>query len=302
MRLLVAIAASLLITSSDAVEDMGPGAHWDPNTISTCVVWEEPRFNMTCETFRDSWGISPQQFHEFNPAIGVDCSGWDNSTMTSYCIGDEAREDQLYATATFDMSMFPKHTSTPMSLRTPTHTIDGVAVPSPTVWSWHSCYIDRDPAKPILERKLIAADGEMTWTKCKARCWEEMPRIKATVAGLKNGNECWCGTEAYWPRVRDEDLIAKIEDCNVPCTGNQSVHCGGKDMIEVAPAVVITGTGMPWGGVKATSTSALTGSAAPTGGQSSSPGSSPNTANWRVVTRGSVLASICTAIVLSWFI
>jgi len=302
MRLLLAIAASIIIAPSDAAEDTGPYGEWDPNTISTCVTWETPRFGQTCDEYLNDWRITPQQFREFNPSVGVDGSGWDNSSMTAYCIADEAREDELYATATFDMSMFPKHTRTPMSLRTPTHTIEGVAVPSPTVWNNHACYVDKDPAKPILGRQLIAADDELTWAKCKARCWEEMPRIKATVAGMKNGNECWCGTEEYWPRVRDEDLVAKLEDCDIPCTGDTSVHCGGKDLIEVAPAVVITGTGMPWGGVKATSTSAPAGSAAPTGGQSSSSGSPQSAANGRVATSGSVFAAIFTAIVLSWYI
>lgn len=275
-RLLAPVASLIIMAAPFADASFWPSYNWDPATISTCTTWMDPFFNQSCAEFRSYWGFTPEQFHEFNPSIGVDCSGWDGELMTSYCVADEARDDQLYATAAFTESLlWETMTRIPMAQRTPTATIAGMAIPSPATWFSPGCWKHDPEHMLLLGKQPSLIDDKMTWAKCKARCWELVPQVLITRAGIRNGNECWCGTTEMVYNGQMADFMADSEKCNVPCAGDQAHHCGGKDHVEIAGALVITGSGTPWGGVKATGT---TTTSAPTASSTQGASGTPKSA------------------------
>ena len=53
--------------------------------------------------------------------------------------------------------------------------------------------------------------------------------MNKNVAGVKNGNECFCGKKLPPTKY----LAASPRECNVPCSGNQNVTCGGIKTAEI---------------------------------------------------------------------
>jgi hypothetical protein len=83
----------------------------------------------------------------------------------------------------------------------------------PTGWSAQGCY-QRGPAPQGLDGGTTSYKG-LTVPMCLASCAAKgMP-----WAGLENGSQCWCG--------RSYDLVAATSGCNVRCSGDDSVICGG---------------------------------------------------------------------------
>ncbi|KAI8722845.1 WSC domain-containing protein [Fusarium sp. LHS14.1] len=60
-----------------------PGLPYDRNTIHSCLEWYDNDEGKTCEQVRDYFKITPEQFFEWNPSIGLDCKPW---KLQSYCI------------------------------------------------------------------------------------------------------------------------------------------------------------------------------------------------------------------------
>ncbi len=60
-----------------------PNLQWDPDTAKDCVDWYD-NYDNECKKVRDQFSITPEQFHKWNPSIGLDCSGW--HSPQSYCI------------------------------------------------------------------------------------------------------------------------------------------------------------------------------------------------------------------------
>ncbi|KAI1305419.1 hypothetical protein F5Y03DRAFT_384428 [Xylaria venustula] len=165
-----------------------PELQWDPATISTC--------------------ISPEEFHAWNPSVGLDCKPWD---YQSYCILTRERLASLTST-----------TTTAQATITTTKTTSTTHAPSPTAWNALGCYTDDDAIFPVLEME-----------KCEDACWKASNDI-VLYAGVKHGNQCWCGSFVGGQTSR------KQADCNVPCAGNKAVTCGGKDRIGVFEPVTTT--------------------------------------------------------------
>ena len=46
--------------------------------------------------------------------------------------------------------------------------------------------------------------------------------------GQQNGNGCWCGNSKP-----DEQRSATEKKCNIPCTGDGNIPCGGFDRMNV---------------------------------------------------------------------
>ena len=47
--------------------------------------------------------------------------------------------------------------------------------------------------------------------------------------GLQNGVGCWCGNS----KPDDDPRLTSDSECNVPCTGDASISCGGFDRMGV---------------------------------------------------------------------
>ncbi|KAI0968068.1 hypothetical protein F4678DRAFT_444455 [Xylaria arbuscula] len=215
-------SASLLALSytlSLAVASPYPELQWDPATISTCVDWFDNGGSDTCEYVRHLFKISPEDFHAWNPSVGLDCKPWD---YQSYCV--LTREKLASLTST---------TTTAPATTTTTKTTSSTHAPSPTAWNALGCYTDDDATFPVLETQVRSADSSLTIEKCEDACWKAS-NDTVLYAGVKQGNQCWCGSFVGGQTSRNQT------DCNVPCAGNKAVVCGGKDRIGVFEPVTTT--------------------------------------------------------------
>ncbi|KAI1177576.1 hypothetical protein F4777DRAFT_541493 [Nemania sp. FL0916] len=185
-----------------------PLLQWDPATISSCVEWFNNGGSDTCEYVRALFNITPQDFHTWNPSVGLDCTPWQ---YQSYCILTKERLSSITTTTT------PPPTTTKT---TTTH------VPSPTMWTPLGCYTDDDPTYPVLEKQISTADTNLTIRSCEDSCWKAS-NLTVLYAGMKQGNQCWCGSFVGGQTSRNQT------DCNSPCTGNAQAKCGGKARINV---------------------------------------------------------------------
>ncbi|KAI0508951.1 hypothetical protein F5B22DRAFT_618695 [Xylaria bambusicola] len=195
-----------------------PSLQWDPATISTCAEWWDNGGPETCEYIRDLVGATPEEFHTWNPSVGLDCKPWHISQ--SYCI---LTKEKLITS-----------TKTTVSATTTTKTTSSTHVPSPTAWNGLGCYTDEDATFPVLEIEAIKADSTLTINKCEDTCWKASNRT-VLFAGVKQGNQCWCGSFVGGQTARNST------DCNTPCAGDKAAICGGKNRINVFEPVTTKG-------------------------------------------------------------
>ncbi|KAF7128461.1 hypothetical protein CNMCM5793_003191 [Aspergillus hiratsukae] len=189
-----------------------PGLQWDPDTIASCVEWYDNNEGLTCEEARKYWGITPEQFTEWNPSVSLDCEPW---RYQSYCIVTQERLDNSTKTTT---------TSAPASTSTPTTTQTTLG-PSPTAWTALGCYFDDPKLLPLLETRVSKEGGDpaLTIAKCQNACY----LAARTFSGVKAGNECWCSPFVGGEHARNQS------DCNLPCSGDKDEICGGKQCVNV---------------------------------------------------------------------
>ncbi|RSL46758.1 hypothetical protein CEP54_013692 [Fusarium duplospermum] len=204
---------ALLICSRLCTGSATPNLQWDPDTIDSCVEWYDNVDGETCEFVRKYFGVTPEEFTAWNPSVGLDCKPW---RYQSYCIVTKER----LATAP------PKRTTTEPTITiilTPSTTTLGAP---PAAWTHLGCYIDTDATSPVLEKRVSKEGGDATLTiqKCEDTCY----RAQFEFAGVKEGNECWCGSFVEGERTRNET------DCNTPCSGDKTKMCGGKDLVNVS--------------------------------------------------------------------
>ncbi|KAF2809810.1 uncharacterized protein BDZ99DRAFT_499086 [Mytilinidion resinicola] len=242
------IVLSLVAIARHVASTRLPEYQWDPASAADCVEWENiDDDSQSCEGVRAYYGITPEEFHKWNPSVGLDCKPW--WIHTSYCIVTQERLDNR-----------PNTTTSSSTTATPTSSTSTLG-PSPTAWIAMGCYVE-DSKLPILEQNVSPAGGNVSLTvpNCKESCY----RRAYGFAGVQAGNQCWCGTYV------GGEWASNQTDCNTPCTGDKKTFCGGKGLVNVfqaqenqAPAST-TGTGT----VPATSTSTAVSiaSASKTGG------------------------------------
>ncbi|KZM20136.1 uncharacterized protein EKO05_0002793 [Ascochyta rabiei] len=210
---------------------------YDERTTKDCIGWADIYDSSvdTCESTLREWGVEPKRFHAWNPAVGLDCTPWFN--LTSYCIlTNETIEDSVYYT-TLSLSDY-SHGMPLASMTTDSdgwripvtksdaksHTTSTIApIPSPSTWKDMGCYVDNwnDGENGIrtwiLDTRWLPRDPEETVDKCKEKCH----KMQYKIAGLKLGDECWCGDS------NNGTLAADQKECNMPCGGDAKVMCGG---------------------------------------------------------------------------
>ncbi|KAF2677517.1 WSC domain protein [Lentithecium fluviatile CBS 122367] len=181
-----------------------PELQWDPDTVKDCVEWYNNTDNESCESVRKLFGITPEEFHSWNPSLGLDCKPW---RWQSYCIVTQEKLDKTKPTTT------PTTTSA-----TPTTSTSSLG-PSPTAWTALGCYTENSKV-PLLEKNMSPTGGDpaLTIPKCKNSCYRRAYRF----AGVQQGNQCWCGTYVGGEWSKNQT------DCNTPCTGDKNTFCGGK--------------------------------------------------------------------------
>ncbi|KFY58938.1 hypothetical protein V496_05914 [Pseudogymnoascus sp. VKM F-4515 (FW-2607)] len=178
----------------------GPHLSFDPTTASDCVEFYDNVEGETCEEVLDYWNITPEEFHKWNPSVGLDCKPWE---LQSYCIVTEEKLDNKIKTATTS-SATTKTTISSSNTSSPTPDL------SPTVWIAKGCYAD-DIGFPILEENVSPLGGYTDLT-------------------IHDGNQCWCSN--YLEAFRAENQT----DCNARCTGDKEKYCGGKGVLNVSRA------------------------------------------------------------------
>jgi hypothetical protein len=236
------LALLLAALTQRVVSTRNPLLQWDPDTVKDCVDWYNNGDGRTCEDVREIFGgklpvhgeylthtdlvphysVTPAEFHEWNPSLGLDCKPWDRQ---SYCILTQRKADSFQTTTT-SSSVTTTSTSKATSL-----------APSPTAWNALGCYA-QNPNRPILEQNINAnGDASLSVPKCKNSCY----RRAFPFAGVQEGNQCWCGSYVAGEWTKNQT------DCNAPCTGNKAEMCGGKGAFNVfealenaAPAVTAT--------------------------------------------------------------
>ncbi|KAL8837213.1 MAG: hypothetical protein Q9176_005844 [Flavoplaca citrina] len=83
------------------------------------------------------------------------------------------------------------------------------------IYRYNGCYKENNPGRQ-LKIQLYGNDPAMTNDKCITECAAKGYAIAAT----EYTNECWCGN-------RFPSELAKEDDCNYVCTGNETQICGG---------------------------------------------------------------------------
>ena len=200
---LFTFSAWVLSVSHPAAAREYPLLTCDPNTIKSCIYYYDNRGGQKCETVRKNYGISPENFHRWNPSISVTCEGW---TYQSYCVAVNEEQGSLSV---------PPVTSTTASSTTTSRTRS-------IVWTDQSCYADAS-LHPLQTQLPSPAGADLSRRKCENACW----KAEYAFAALKAGVECWCGdyVNGFWTDTQDA--------CNIPCPGNRSETCGGDNAFNV---------------------------------------------------------------------
>ncbi|RYP82192.1 hypothetical protein DL770_005642 [Monosporascus sp. CRB-9-2] len=188
-----------------------PTLQWDPDTAQDCVEWYNNSENESCEAVRKYFGITPEEFHKWNPSVSLDCQPWQ---YQSYCI--------------LTLEKFNNTVTTTSSSTITTSTTSVVTPgPSPTSWTDMGCYVE-DSKLPILQKNLSPAGGDaaLSIPKCKNACY----RRAYGFAGVQEGNQCWCGNYV------GGEWASNQTDCNTPCTGDKKTFCVGKGLLNVFKA------------------------------------------------------------------
>ncbi|KAL6860702.1 hypothetical protein ACO1O0_004736 [Amphichorda felina] len=192
-----------------------PTLQYDPETASPCLIWENNARNLVCEDVRSYWNITPEEFSRWNPSVGLDCKPW---IAASYCVVPLERLPEKPTTTITE-------TPTPM----PTTTSSATLGPSPTSWDDRGCYVDEDEEIPTLQKNVSQEGGDaaLTIAKCKDACYKGFFEF----AGVKEGDECHCGSYVAGERTLNET------ECNAPCSGDSTEKCGGAGRLNVFMAL-----------------------------------------------------------------
>ncbi|KAJ6788243.1 hypothetical protein PWT90_10854 [Aphanocladium album] len=118
-----------------AAADIEPWLPYDVRTIQGCSFWYDSQGDRTCESVRDSWSVSPEDFARWNPSLSVDCKGW--AVHQSYCVGVEAElASQRSSMATETLTTTDEALPTPTPAHSTSHSHEHVTTEAPTSTTW----------------------------------------------------------------------------------------------------------------------------------------------------------------------
>ena len=247
----------LVQLASHVIASDKPDMQTDPDTVKDCAGWYNNTGDRSCEYVRDFFGITPDEFHEWNPSVGLDCKPFRESQ--SYCIITQRK-----------VLAFTSTTTTTIQPSTTSESVSSLG-PSPTAWKDMGCYAE-DAAMPILQQNMNPnGDASLTIPKCKTVCYSRAFQF----AGVQQGDQCWCSSYVGGEWAKNQT------DCNSPCSGDKNAICGGKGFLNVFKALENAPVVSPSVTESMKSSSGTQGSASPTSsvntGGSASPASSVKT-------------------------
>ncbi|KAJ3495621.1 hypothetical protein NLG97_g3259 [Lecanicillium saksenae] len=191
-----------------------PGREHDPATIKSCIDWYDNYNEQTCEEVRSYYRITPDDFHKWNPSIGVDCKPW---LPISYCVLTKEKWEE-----------WQKNQTTTTTTKTAPPTSTSTLGPTPTAWRERGCYADSNKKASVMD-KLVSPEGgdtKLTVKTCEDTCYRKGYKF----AGVENANQCWCSSSIAGEWASDQ------KECNLPCVGDGKVLCGGKDRVFIYEA------------------------------------------------------------------
>lgn len=114
-------------------------------------------------------------------------------------------------------------TSTATSTPTSTSIFTTSSAPSSTSNTWTNlgCYQDADTR--VLPNYHVTSTSNSP-TSCQSTCLS----TGYSVAGVEDGGECWCAST-----VASGSTSISSSNCNISCTGNSALSCGGNWAINV---------------------------------------------------------------------
>ncbi|KAI1770460.1 hypothetical protein F4818DRAFT_432954 [Hypoxylon cercidicola] len=179
-----------------------------------CIEWYDNGFGESCEHILHLFRITPEEFHEWNPSVGLDCQPW---LRQSYCVFTMEKYNETHTTTSSSSSITTVSTSS--SVVTPG--------PSPSAWTEMGCYV-KHPTLPSLEVNVSPEGGDavLTIPKCENTCYLKLYNF----AGVLEGNQCWCSSYVAGGWASNQT------DCNTPCTGDSNTFCGGTGLFNVFKA------------------------------------------------------------------
>ncbi|KAF8959586.1 WSC domain-containing protein [Flammula alnicola] len=89
-------------------------------------------------------------------------------------------------------------------------------------WTSVGCFTDNVSARTLGANFLTAS--AMTQAFCTQFCFNQGQRF----AGLESGQDCWCDLAIQPTANQTAD-----SDCDLPCNGDPTFHCGGNDRIQI---------------------------------------------------------------------
>lgn len=113
---------------------------------------------------------------------------------------------------------------TVMSLGEPRVAAPPAVIPTVGSWQYEGCYQDN-----VQQQKTFFWQNFMEKDMTPKKCLDLCASFGYHAAGLEYGKECYCGDPANIPTRASQ----KVDDrqCNVPCSGNPSVLCGGGNLL-----------------------------------------------------------------------
>ncbi|KAH6614805.1 hypothetical protein C7974DRAFT_475267 [Boeremia exigua] len=229
---------------------LGQRGFGDPRETTDCIAWFEVQdeTEQTCEWTLRKYALDPERFSAWNPSVGLDCKPWYRGRyciMTNNYLADSVNTTTLYRSdpleGTFTVA-FPALTTNKDGWEIPVTRSDAPArtystrapIPSPSTWTDKGCFIDDKSSLKIRQNESawildfltfpgLGGRPDETLDTCKQQCWE----IKFPIAGVKEGNLCFCGDRNNGTLAEDQG------ECNTPCAGDASVMCGGTNRTSV---------------------------------------------------------------------
>lgn len=99
---------------------------------------------------------------------------------------------------------------------------------------YKGCYVDNYPTSRILNGTNYAASGSMTVESCARFCIA----TNYALAGLENGDECYCGNAVSTDG--SSYGILSPDACTYTCSGNSTENCGASNHVNVWAAAFAT--------------------------------------------------------------
>ncbi|PWY82993.1 hypothetical protein BO70DRAFT_336158 [Aspergillus heteromorphus CBS 117.55] len=214
LPLLLAFLLALQVAAQSATPtaDPTPNGPTLTGTASNCNKWYTVQKDDTCETLEKAFGLTPEQFQQWNSDVPADCSKnfWAGN---AYCVGVGDASTTITTTPTH------KSTTSLASGQVPSHLgSTGAQKSSTTLASGQSSYSTRNP---ITSYNITSTPVDDTWPPKKTQAGQ--PDTCNRWHLVSSGDTCDTIQRRYSSSVSKDELLewnpSLKADCDYPSTG-----------------------------------------------------------------------------------